>query len=55
MMATSSKYTAPKEEGTFVMKIPTKTGDAPDPAHDQKKDLSQMDEQDIKSLRKSGE
>ena len=54
-MAASSKYTAPREDGTFVMKIPTKTDDAPDPAHDQKIDLSQMDEQDIKSLRKSGE
>ena len=52
-MVISSKYTAPKDDGTFVLNIPTKTG-SPNPAQDQDIDLSQMDEQDLKSLHKSG-
>ena len=56
-MVASSKYTAPKEDGTFALKIPTKTDESPNPAHDRKIDLevSQMDERDLKSLHKSGE
>ena len=53
-MVISSKYTAPKDNGTFVLTIPTKTG-SPNPAQDRQIDLSQMDEQDLKSLQKCGE
>lgn len=54
-MAASSKYTAPKEDGTFVLKIPTKTDEFPNPAQGRKINLSQMDERDLESLHKSGE
>lgn len=52
-MAASSKYTAPKEDGTFVLKIPTKTDEIPNPAQGRKINLSQMDERDLESLHKS--
>ena len=54
-MVASSKYTAPKEDDTSAIIIPTKTDVSPNPAHDREIDLSQMDEQDVKSLHKSGE
>ncbi len=54
-MFTSIKYTAPKEDDTFVMKIPTKADVSPNPADDREIDLSELDEQDVKSLHKSGE
>jgi len=54
-MVASSKYTAPKEDDTSAIIIPTKTDVSPNPAHDREIDLSQMDEQDVKSLQKSGE
>ena len=55
MVTSSSKYTAPKEDGTFTLTIPTKKDESPDPAQDRKIDLSEMDERDLKSLHTSGE
>eukprot|EP00984_Skeletonema_dohrnii_P003732 scaffold1290_cov112-Skeletonema_dohrnii-CCMP3373.AAC.10 len=52
-MVASSKYTAPKEDDTSAIIIPTKTDVSPNPAHEREIDLSQMDEQDVKSLHKS--
>ena len=54
-MVASNKYTAPKEDGTFTLTIPTKKDESADPAQDRKIDLSQMDERDLKSLHESGE
>ncbi len=55
-MVASNKYTTPNDDdGAFAMKVPTKTDVSPDPANDREIDLCQMDDQDVKSLHKSGQ
>ena len=54
-MVPNNKYTAPKEHDTNAIRVPTTTNASLNPAHDQEIDLRWMNEQDVKSLQKSGE
>jgi hypothetical protein len=59
-MVVSNKYIAPKAEQEardydMVISLTTASGASLNPAAEQEIDLRQMDEQDLKSLQKTGE
>ena len=53
-MVASNKYTAPKEDDV-ISNVMVPTDNTLNPAHHREIDLRQMDEQDIKLLKKNGE